>query len=191
VNQERRDIHWTPWDEPGSEHLCLTLAADGVHADGVILRRKDDRDLRVHYRVETDPAWQVRRLHLAILGSEHALHLERDDAGNWEVNRSAAPELAGCHDIDIEITPFTNTLPIRRLALAEGESAEIRVAYVPVPELAVRPAEQRYTCLAPRSPAGGLYRYEGLFRGFTAELPVDPDGLVRDYPETFRRTWPR
>jgi len=71
-----------------------------------------------------------------------------------------------------------------------GEQAEIRVAYLPVPELAWRAVAQRYTCLAPRGAAGGRYRYEGVFRDFTAELPVDADGLVMDYPETFRRVWP-
>jgi hypothetical protein len=93
--------------------------------------------------------------------------------------------------VDIQVTPFTNSLPIRRLGLETGQSADIRVAYVPVPELDVRPAEQRYTCLDAPGPAGGRYRYEGLFRDFTAELPVDGDGLVLDYAETFRRIWPR
>ena len=31
------------------------------------------------------------------------------------------------------------------------------------------------------------FSYEGLFRHFTAELPVDADGMVRDYPGYFRR----
>ena len=84
-----------PWDEPGSEHLSLTLGADGAHADSLILRRKEGHDLRVHYRLETDPSWRVRKLHLAILGSEHALHLESDGAGNWTVNRQAAPARFG------------------------------------------------------------------------------------------------
>ena len=191
MDQERRDIYWMPWEDPGSEHLRLTLGADGAHADGVILRRKDGHDLRVHYRLETDPSWRVRRLHLAILGSEHALHMERDGEGTWTVNRQAAPALAGCSDLDIEITPFTNTLPIRRASLVLGESADFNVAYVPVPGLEVRAMEQRYTCLEPNGPGGGRYRYESPASGFTADLPVDADGLVIDYPETFRRTWPR
>jgi len=35
--------------------------------------------------------------------------------------------------------------------------------------------------------AGQLYRYEGLFRGYVGGLAVDADGLVLDYPGTFRR----
>ena len=31
-----------------------------------------------------------------------------------------------------------------------------------------------------------MYRYESLKSGFTAELKVDEDGLVIDYPDIFR-----
>ena len=53
----------------------------------------------------------------------------------------------------------------------------------------VTPVRQRYTCLEAR-PDGGLYRYEGFSTGFVADLPVDADGLVLDYPGVFRRVRP-
>ena len=90
--------------------------------------------------------------------------------------------------LPIGITPATNTLPILRMDLAEQESKDIEVAYVPLPAqvsgdfLPIR-AAQRYTCLS----KGRRYRYEGLFRGFTAELEVDDDCLILDYPDTFGR----
>ncbi|MFP4903215.1 putative glycolipid-binding domain-containing protein, partial [Paraburkholderia sp. BR14261] len=34
------------------------------------------------------------------------------------------------------------------------------------------------------------YRYEGIIRDFTANLRVDEDGLVIDYPTLFRRLPP-
>jgi hypothetical protein len=90
--------------------------------------------------------------------------------------------------VDLSATPFTNTLPIRRLSLREGESSEIGVVYVDVPVMRLDVSRQRYTCLE-RDADGGLYRYEdrGSFRGFAADLPVDADGLVLDYPGIFRR----
>jgi hypothetical protein len=90
--------------------------------------------------------------------------------------------------IDISATPFTNTLPIRRLGLKPGESEQLAVTYVRVPELLVGPEWQRYGCLEARA-EGGLYRFEALPAGFTAELPVDAEGLVIDYPGLFRRVW--
>ena len=55
----------------------------------------------------------------------------------------------------------------------------------------VEPTRQRYTCLE-RGEYDGRYRYEdeGLFQGFTADLSVDADGLVLDYPGLFRRIRP-
>ena len=38
-----------------------------------------------------------------------------------------------------------------------------------------------------KSPTGGLYRFESLSSGFRADIPVDGDGLVLDYPGVFRR----
>jgi hypothetical protein len=162
--------------------------------DSVILLHRDDRALRCHYRLETDAKWRVREVNLALqIGGatqqEKAITLTADGKGRWRIDGVKAPHLEGCVDVDIQITPLTNTLPIRRLGLTEGERSEIRVAYLPVPGLHPRPADQRYTCLKALGPPGGLFRYEGLFRGFTADLPVDSNGFVVDYPETFRRIW--
>ncbi|MEO3429202.1 putative glycolipid-binding domain-containing protein [Pelagibius sp. CAU 1746] len=194
MSQIARDIYWIPWEEPGCEHLSLRGSTGETHALGMILRMRDERHFRCRYELETDDRWRVRRVSFAVnAGDETAprrLLLESDGAGHWRVDGQEAPDLEGCLDVDIQVTPFTNTLPIRRLDLAEGDSADIRVVYLPVPELTPRPADQRYTCLRKLGAQGGLYRYEGLFRSFTADLPVDADGLVLDYPETFKRSWP-
>lgn len=93
------------------------------------------------------------------------------------VDKHERPDLAGCIDIDLSITPATNTLPIRRLGLAVGASAEVTAAWVRFPALIVAPLRQRYTRLAP-----DRYRYESLESGFTTELTVDDQGLIAHYP---------
>lgn len=96
------------------------------------------------------------------------------------------PDLDGCHDVYVQASPFTNTLAIRRLRLQVGASAEIRAAYVTVPGLQVHPRPQRYTLLR-NAAAGATYRYESLRSDFRADLPVDGDGLLLEYPDCFRR----
>jgi uncharacterized protein len=96
--------------------------------------------------------------------------------------------LRGCSDVDIQVTPFTNTLPIKRLNLKPGESKEIAVVYVNISELNLSRFEQRYTCIS-KDKDGGVYRYESLSSGFTSELKVDADGLVVDYPGIFKMVW--
>src|SRR3989442_276922 len=99
---------------------------------------------------------------------------------------AAAPALFGLDgalDVDLTATPFTNTLPIRRLGLAAGRTAEILTVYVRVPELSVEADRQRYTCLEPMR----RYRFESVDGDFTRDLEEDAHGLVVVYPGLFRR----
>lgn len=178
---------WQAETWPGLEHLHVRTDANGIDADGMVVA-VDSRPLRMRYRIRCDPDWTVRRLDVSEAETGTELAFLADGAGRWTDGAGRAlDELAGCIDVDIAATPFTNTLPIRRLDLWPGEARDLRVLYVLVPELTVRAADQRYTCLQ-RSKAGALYCYEsGSFR---VDLPVDADGLVIDYPGFWRRLWP-
>jgi hypothetical protein len=180
---------WTPWDGRGLEHLRLRVGESGIEADGVVIGEEDEATFRARYVIRCDPRWRTREMIADPLDGRGSLHLRSDGKGNWrDVSGRSIPELKSCLDVDLSATPFTNTLPIRRLDLREGESSEIVAVYVDVPDMRLGPSRQRYTCLE-RNADGGLYRYEdeGLFRGFTADLPVDADGLVLNYPGIFRR----
>ena len=73
------------------------------------------------------------------------LHLRADGDGAWTDGAGVAlPALAGCIDIDLAISPCTNTLPLRRRAFADGEARVLTMAYIRVPELTVEPMRQRY-----------------------------------------------
>ena len=59
---------------------------------------------------------------------------------------------------------------------------EFRMLYVPFATFEPTVDGQRYRCVRP-----GLYRYEAIDRTFTADLTLDDDGLVIDYPTLFHR----
>ncbi|MFP4439800.1 MAG: putative glycolipid-binding domain-containing protein [Chloroflexaceae bacterium] len=187
-----RHIFWEPWYEPGLEHLAFVRSDSGIFADSLVLRVQEGRPLRLHYRIRCDALERVRTVDIKLLdGKRSTLTLQSDGAGNWTDGAGEpVPVLTGCFEVDISATPFTNTLAIRRLQLQPGAAADLHVAYIAVPELRVESVAQRYTCLE-RTLDGGCYTYAGLFRGFTADLPVDADGIVFDYPETFRRVTSR
>ena len=170
------------------EHLHLTEASGEVVATGTVLGVAGGGAFHLVYEVRAASDWRVRSCAVRVEGaSGRALRLASDGMGHWtDEAGQRLPALDGCLDVDIMVTPFTNTLPIRRLALVPGESAEIVVAYISVLDLAVRPARQRYTHLT-QTAAGGAYRYEGLDTSFRADLTVDADGLVLDYPGIWRR----
>ena len=179
-------VMWESLQWPGAEHLVIETEAGAIIADGVVIAL-DGRPLRLHYRLSCDPDWTTRRLVIQDAVAEELI-FESDGAGSWtDGSGRAFDALAGCIDVDIAATPFTNTLPIRRLRLQPGEARDLRMLYVMVPELTVRAADQRYTCLE-LTDAGGVYRYES--GSFQADLRVDPDGLVVDYPGLWRRLCP-
>ena len=192
----KRHVMWSPWSEPGLEHLHITQNTEQIIADGLILGVKEQEPFRVQYEIHCDQQWQVRTVRVSVLSHPaQTISLVTDGKGTWSTETGEElPLLRGCLDVDISATPFTNTLPIRRLALRPGQSAILRVTYIAVPELQVAAVQQRYTCLEMAADGGGRYRYESLKDGvsiFMAELTVDADGLVIDYPELFRRVGTR
>ena len=178
-----RTIRWSAWDgcESGMEHTDVRPADGGLDITGVVIGAKDAAHFGLTYRIRLDATWHTREVHLRTTSGQ-VLHLESDGQGHWQADGIVQPTLQGCIDVDIQATPLTNTLPIRRLDLKDGKSLDLRLCYIDVPELALSVAEQRYTALGP-----SLYRFESLDSGFTAELSVDEDGFVSDYPELFRR----
>jgi uncharacterized protein len=184
------NIMWIPWAGLGLEHLRLMQGDDLILADGVIIgvAEADGRPFRARYTIQCDTRWNVRELRVDMLdAANRRLDLMSDGAGHWADGAGEPlPGLVGCFDVDISATPFTNTLPIRRLALPPGAAADINVVYIALPELTVTPGMQRYACLA-RNAASARYRFESRSHNFTVELPVDAQGLVEDYPGLFRR----
>lgn len=186
-----RDVMWRPWEGPGLEHLRLAFSPGGTLADGVIIGIAEGQPFRVHYVIRCDARWRVRDAHVTLLGSDQpAISLLADGNGHWATDTGKSqPELDGCLDIDLTATPYTNTLPIRRLRLRPGASADLLIAYLDIPDLRLTESRQRYTCIE-TTPQGARYRFEVLpTSGFTAELSVDVNGLVIDYPHLFRRVW--
>ena len=185
-----RKLLWSNQADTGLEHFYLRRGDEELIADGVVIGVEENVAFRIRYTIHCDLQWQVRSVDVQSLeGNEQTIHLESDGLGNWANEWGhSVPELKGCFDVDITATPFTNTLPIRRLRLAAGQSAEIKVVYFIIPEMQVRVEPQRYTCLE-TSKAGGKYKFESLSDGFTAVITVDADGLVEDYPGLFKRVW--
>jgi hypothetical protein len=182
-----RDVLWAPVREAGLEHCRVRESVSGVEAEGLVIGVSADAVFRARYAISCDQSWRVRDLRLKVEGGD-TLALDVDDTGQWSGNGRAIAALAGCIDVDLSVSPFTNTLPVRRLALQPLESRELSVAYVEVPSLRIGVAKQRYTCLVRRED-GTMHRYEsGSFR---ADVTFDVDGLVIEYPRAFTRVWPR
>ena len=175
---------WQDWSGAGLQHLVLRIGATSIVAEAAILATEDEQRIAAQLRIECDGGWRARRVEASVLGRERRLVLVSDGAGRWrDESGQPLPVLDGAIDVDLPLTPFTNTLPIRRLDLAAGGSADIVTAYIELPAGRVTLDPQRYTCIDPLR----RYRYESLDSDFVREIKVDGDGLVVTDPGLFRR----
>lgn len=167
---------WTALEEPGTEQLSLNRTDQGWLAEGRFLGQWKGESATGSYRLHLLPDWRVVRVEVVWNG--RSLSLQSDGAGHWQGPEGPLPEVSGCLDVDIAWTPFTNTLPIRRM----GHTGEIKALFLSPPDLNPQMVLQRYTLLD-----NGRWRYESLTSGYTNEITVDAEGLVVEYPGLFLR----
>jgi hypothetical protein len=155
-----------------------------VQLNGTILAAHEGQPIEICYQISCDSDWQTREVAVQQRYGflESSLKLSVNDKTWNRADQGRIPELAGCIDVDIELTPATNALPINRLKLAVGKSAEIQAAWIRLPALAVVAARQRYDRLGENT-----YRYTSLASGFQAEIEVDKYGLPLRYGNIWER----
>ena len=168
-----KSVVWKRIDVPGHEHCRL-----GEHRiEGVAVVAYEGRPCRVEYSIDCDAEWRTRllRVHAYVGREEHRLTIECED-GQWLLNRTPQPQVDGCIDVDLQFSPSTNTLPIRRLALPVGEKAEVAAAWLRFPGFTLERLEQSYERTGEHT-----YTYASRGGSFTASLKVNDHGLVRRY----------
>lgn len=72
------------------------------------------------------------------------LELSVDELRRWQVNGVAKPAVEWCVDLDLNFSPSTNLLPIRRLNLEVGQQAEVKAAWLRFPSFELEPLSQVY-----------------------------------------------
>jgi len=179
----RRTVIWRPLDGPGIEHCMLSQGAGGWQLRGTVIRA-DDGPLLVRYTVTCDTGWRTRAVEIEReFGSgTRALCLTVDKERRWWSAGAELVAFRGCDDIDLGVTPATNTLPIRRLDLGVGETGAVTAAWVQFPTLAMEPLPQIYTRLDTLH-----YRYESGNGAYETEIAVDELGLVTRYDKGWER----
>lgn len=162
----------------------IHIQSDTIHnIEGNITGLVNELPIHVRYKISTNAQWEIQTVQISVLEhAENILQFTRQN-NRWHDKQGTIHAIFDdCTDIDISLTPFTNTLPINRLSLPVGASAEIAVLYFDLPAMDIKPARQRYTRLSENT-----YKYESLSSGFTAALEVDDAGLVINYPEIWER----
>ncbi|MGH9033239.1 MAG: putative glycolipid-binding domain-containing protein [Acidimicrobiia bacterium] len=195
-------ILWNGLDEWRTEAAWIDLTADGVRATGTQVGA-DPIPYRVDYELDAPERFVTRRFEVRAGGTgwSRRVELTHDGDGGWRcvaeheghVDLPApggdAEILGEARDCDLGVSPLTNLMPVRRHALHEhAGAADFVMAWVSVPALEVFASGQRYEHVR-RGKSAAVVRFvdRGRFAGFTAELELDPDGLVLVYPGLARR----
>src|SRR5262249_42290695 len=171
-----RIVVWERLDTVGLE--LATFASGPLQLEGDVIVVENGEPFAVAYRVRCDDQERTASASLRVKqgGVRQQCTLERSSAGRWTLNGSEMPQLTGLVDVDLSVTPSTNTPPIRRLHLAIGQRAEVTAAWVKLPSLVIVPLRQTYRRVGSYS-----YEYEAPELDFAAELECDDDAVIRTY----------
>ncbi|MBU2667745.1 putative glycolipid-binding domain-containing protein [Actinoplanes bogorensis] len=201
-------LFWQRKDTAGAEHV-LADSSDGLYARGTALA-VDPIPYTCRYELRTGPDWTTSYFDVAAEGAGWARTVRLElAAGRWRVTTAEQgnldavlaaaghagaglpgtedPDLLyGAFDVDLSGSPLTNTLPVRRLGLHHpttddtGVAHRLNVAWVLLPSLEVVAADQIYTAL-------GEGRVRFANETFSADIAIDDDGFVLDYPGLAQR----
>jgi hypothetical protein len=174
-------ILWRRVDAPGHESARVAARDGGWQLAGSSVFAHEGRPVRLDYAIACDAAWHTRSARVTgWIGAREVDVQIAVEAGRWRLGGAECPPVAGCVDLDLNFSPSTNLLPIRRLALAPGQEAEVRAAWLRFPSLTLEPLDQRYRRLDATT-----YHYESGGGAFVRTLTVDAAGFVIRYPDFF------
>lgn len=194
-----RSYSWVHPDNPQLSNTAeVQFASSGMRATGIQL----GDGYRADWSLDAGEQWVTRSVFVSVEGDgwSRKLELIRDDAGRWSAKTSTSgtqpgdlaepgikqgTELGDALDCDLGLCPVTNTMPIRRLGLLDGQVPDtpLIMAWIDMPSLQVIASDQYYGSIDEET-----VHYRSGTRGVDVELEVDSDGVVIAYPDMARRT---
>jgi hypothetical protein len=164
------------------ESVRVTLNGNRIRAAGRMIGGacEDHPAFSASYDLVTDENGVTKRLSLrsTTAAGERQASIARDEENYWLVDSGGShvrATFAGALDVDVVLSPFFNTLPIRRFGLqtAAGD-VQVPVVYVRLPDLLVQEASLTYS--------GAADGISVLSPVSSATVTVDADGFLLDYP---------
>lgn len=173
-----QSILWRGIDMPGHDACRLFSADSRWHLSGAAVFLHEQQPCCLNYDVVSDANWRTTGAKVSGWLGQDAIELEITVGPDlrWRINGVEKPAVGGCIDVDLNFTPATNLLPIRRLDLSINEAAEVNAAWLRFPEFELEPLPQVYKRLDEFT-----YHYESGGGSFVSELKVNAVGFVTDY----------
>lgn len=180
---------WQGVAAPYLESVRLLVSDGRLRATGRIVAAADparpSEAFHASFELSVARSGDVGRglLRTTTADEERQVSVGRTEDGVWLVDHGDGTErneFDGAADVDVAGAVTFTALPIRRLGLHRQEGEHVLpVLYVSMPDLSVRLMHQTYRTVS-LSDEGAVINYS--VPGFSADLTVDKDGLVIDYP---------
>lgn len=191
---------WIKEDPIGIEQAVLNAEKGSTRIDSFAIGSAP-LPYRVHFLLELDENWVTRSLEISSQGDGWKRHLElnRSATGIWVgesdgtgelpwIEQGVEPTALPAHvlDVDVQYSPATNLMPVKRLGLNQtGRRETFTMAWISVPHLETYEDVQTYTIL--NGDDSRLVGFESGDGSFKATIECDDDGVVIDYPKVGRR----
>ncbi|MGH3800221.1 MAG: putative glycolipid-binding domain-containing protein [Pseudonocardiaceae bacterium] len=193
--QVTRMLAWADAAALRLEAARVVLGDRSMRASGsqVSARQDGAEAYSASYSLATDETGVVQRLTVRTIRAqgEQYVSLTRSEEGIWLVERvgqgagTVRTNFSGALDVDLASSPLFNALPVRRLGLHRAATQHnLPVVFVSLPGLEVGCVQQTYRTVAVGETTMVCFASDG----FEAELTVDADGLVLEYPGLALRT---
>ncbi|MCF6138296.1 putative glycolipid-binding domain-containing protein [Pseudalkalibacillus berkeleyi] len=182
-----KKVFWEHKEQSGSEFLRISENDTNIKAEGLVLYTSKRDAYKFSYEVITDNRWFTKSIEIINLELNEKLQLDSNCKGKWFLHNSELVEMDGIIDIDISMTPFSNTLPINRFEWEEGQERNFNVLYIDVPTLGFMKLEQQYKFKGYSE--GGTRKFHYKCRDYETVITVDQDGLILEYPGVFIRRY--
>ena len=173
-----KSLLWEYAQDHSVEHFSLMESERHYLLKGTVNCLLEGKASNINYVVRCTKNWKTRHVYIQNYwgNTKNQISISIDTHQEWKVDNKRIPFASGLTDIDLGITPATNTLPIRRLSLGVNDSQNSTAVWVRFPDLSLQPLSQRYTRLGQNE-----YAYDSLASGFHAKIQVDLDGIVVSY----------
>lgn len=174
---------WQSMAWTGLEILQIRKTKELTVKSIIVGKSGENTPFAIAYTITLTNNWHVKSVVITSILEKKKVRLNHREDKWYDGAGSHLSAFDGIEYIDITLSPFTNTLPIRRLSFAADKRCKIDVIYIDLPNFSLRKVQQYYSKLSDH-----IYRYQDVeIADFVADITVDTNLLVVDYPGLFKR----
>lgn len=178
------EIVWENLESFGCEFARISQRSSAIHVESTVIFFNGNSPVQIDYFIDTDNLWATKKVLVQTKKGKN-LEINATGTGKWfDQHGKELEELRGAIDVDLSVTPFSNSLPVNRYDWELNQRREFEMVYIDIPQFKLHKMKQTYTFIE-RKKGIRIFKYQSP--NFEAFISFDESGFVIDYPELFSR----